>query len=109
MFETAKEQEILLNRIAGRKAYFKDGITKAEELLQIDKDIRSYYIILSEGNIGKLALEEHLRQIKQLKRVGVLLLTSGNHLNSYEEPAHWSLNKCDFDSFDALIEDAFGS
>ncbi len=107
MFDTAQEHEALLERIKGKPAHFNDGRTKAGQQMVISSNIRSYYVVLSEGNIGKLDLEGHLERIKQLKRVGVLLLTIGDHLNSYEQGARWDLNERDLGSLDAIIDRAF--
>ena len=104
-FEKAKEMSDQLKKIKGLKCSYKDGETKHSQELKIAEDIEVVYIVLTDGNIKKEKINSFIDQIQELENVDVKVLTSGDHLNSYDQNPNFELRKEDFDALDQKLDD----
>ena len=109
--ERATVQDERIAQIRGLSVQYKDGQDKDKpaQILNLARDLKLYYLVMSAGNIGSKDLEDHAQRIKGLKNVGMLLLTEGDHLNAYERDAHWTLHEPHLRRLDGIIEKAFGN
>lgn len=103
LLNQAIEKDELLEKIKGQPAKYKDGKTKNEFRINISKDIKFIYIVLSSGNIRSNKLIEYVNGINKLNNIEIYILSTGEHLNSYSLTSDWVLNKSDFDKLDVII------
>lgn len=104
LLNQAKERNEQLKLIKEKTATCKDGKTKTVSSLAISNKIKFIYVVISQGNIKKEVLNFFIDEIRQLENVGILLLSKGDHLNSYHDNPKWEINKNDFDELDRVLK-----
>lgn len=102
--EQAKERGEQMSIINGVKSTYNDGETKIQNPLLISKKIQFIYIIISQGNISKLKLDNFINDIRMIKNIDILLLSTGDHLNAYHQNPQWIPNGLDFNKLDNILE-----
>lgn len=105
LFNQAKERNEQLKNIKGKNASCKDGQTKIKNSIHISDKIKLIYVVISQGNIKKDVLNKFIEDIRKLENVGILLLSTGDHLNSYHAEPKWRINKNDFDELDRILNE----
>lgn len=103
LLNQAKEKNELLKLIKGHNAKYKDGKTKQEIEIKFSNEIKFVYVVISQGNIKIEKLNEYIRGIKELENIEIYVLSTGDHLNSYNQHSNWNVNETDFNELDNLI------
>jgi len=112
LYDFCKRHASLIAKINGKKAKIRDGLTKRDTFYNFAKNVRLNIVIISDQNISKNVLKEHVRKIEPFKRVvRVFVLTSGEHPNTYGISTNKLLQKIvvNKDAFKNLIASLSGT
>ncbi len=107
LYNFCKRHASLLKKIRGIKCKIRDGQTKEDIYYQIDKKACLNIVIISDQNINKTLLAKHIKKIEPFKNVvRVIILTSGEHPNTYRISTSDLLKKLviNIQSFTILIK-----
>lgn len=105
LYKQAQERDNQIEAIKKSSAKNKDGETKNQKELNFSENLKYIFVIISQGNIKKNNLDDHIRQIRLLNNVEIYLLTTGDHLNTYNEFPKWEINFDDFNKLDQKISE----
>lgn len=95
-------KESLIEEIRNKSCHLKDGVTKEDEFLELDENIKYHVVIISDTNISREQLNENLEGTRSLKNVCVYCLTSNEHPNTYKKNKSMNI-KVNTKEFDKLI------
>ncbi|MER0439312.1 hypothetical protein [Emticicia sp. W12TSBA100-4] len=103
LYNHAKERNDQINLIKKSVAKYYDGKTKVQKHLTFSEDTKFIYVVISQGNIKKSVQDDFISRIRQLDKVEIYQLSTGDHLNAYHDNPNWQINKTDFDNLDKKI------
>lgn len=94
LYNFCKRHASFLGKINGKKAKIRDGLSKKDNFYNFDKNVRLNVVIITDQNISKSVLKDHITKIEPFKHaVRVFILTSGEHPNTYGISANKLLQK----------------
>jgi len=74
-------EELKMQKVRGQDVWYRNG--KEVQGIQISNQLKYHIVIVSAENGSKSAFEKNVRMAEQLDHVEMYVLTSGEHLNTY--------------------------